>query len=557
MINHLEFNFGASNITTGHLAFQPGPMTVFVGPNNSGKSLVLREIEQWLYNPGSHFPPKIIKEIGLSRLSKKEVLDHAFGPSKILHPAAVPANYGIDVRIGNSLSKTSSKTHISVRTLYEGFAGNAYVGDYKKVFAFSYTIRLDGQTRLSLTREQKAGDLLERPINHLAALFVNPDALKRLRELSEDAFGLYFVIDPTSVGTLRVKMSSRPPIDLNEEQGLGPKSRDFHRQAISIEDLSDGVKAFTGLTAAMLSGNYRLILVDEPEAFLHPPLARKLGKVLTQTAYSRGASVFASTHSPEFLMGCIQAGNPVNVVRLTYQAERATARFLSSAELEHLMRDPLLRSTGILNALFHTGAVVCEGDIDRALYEEVNARLAQTGEGLADILFLNAIGKQTLHRIVAPLRKMGIPTAAVVDLDILKEGDLAALLRAAYVPDQLIDSWSNLKRRIYEKFKELDVDPKKSGIGILDGESQEIALNLIDNAAAYGIFIVPVGEVESWLSDLGATGTKTKWIESLFDLMGSDPSSPQYLRPSAGDVWDFMRRVARWIGDPQRKGIPG
>ena len=96
------------------------------------------------------------------------------------------------------------------------------------------------------------------------------------------------------------------------------------------------------------------------------------------------------------------------------------------------MRDPLLRSTNVLNALFHRGAIVCESDVDRSFYQEVNARLLVDSAGIRDSVFLNAQNKQTVRRLVEPLRKMGIPAVAVVDIDILK-GDYA-LLDTGYRP---------------------------------------------------------------------------------------------------------------------------
>jgi len=36
--------------------------------------------------------------------------------------------------------------------------------------------------------------------------------------------------------------------------------------------------------------------------------------------------------------------------------------------------------------------------------------------------------------------------------------------------------------------------------------------------------------------------------------MGSDPAKPAYLKPAAGDVWDFNRKIITWIKDPARKG---
>lgn len=43
MINELTLKFGPAR-NGPPLVFSPGAVTIFVGPNNSGKSLVLREI---------------------------------------------------------------------------------------------------------------------------------------------------------------------------------------------------------------------------------------------------------------------------------------------------------------------------------------------------------------------------------------------------------------------------------------------------------------------------------------------------------------------------------
>jgi ABC-type cobalamin/Fe3+-siderophores transport system ATPase subunit len=46
MVTKIVLKFGPSG-TMAHLSFDPGVTTVFVGPNNSGKSLILREIEEF------------------------------------------------------------------------------------------------------------------------------------------------------------------------------------------------------------------------------------------------------------------------------------------------------------------------------------------------------------------------------------------------------------------------------------------------------------------------------------------------------------------------------
>lgn len=50
MINRIELFFSSGSASSG-ITFLPGAVTVFVGPNNSGKSLVLREIGSALFDP--------------------------------------------------------------------------------------------------------------------------------------------------------------------------------------------------------------------------------------------------------------------------------------------------------------------------------------------------------------------------------------------------------------------------------------------------------------------------------------------------------------------------
>src|SRR5690606_10718886 len=157
--------------------------------------------------------------------------------------------------------------------------------------------------------------------------------------------------------------------------------------------------------------------------FLHPALAHKLGKELASSLVGTNKRLFVATHSAQFLMGCIQSGVPIHVVRLTYNFAPPTARLLAQDRMLDLMRQPLLRSTGVLNGLFFETVVVAEADADRAFYQEINERLVAAGDprGMANALFVNAQNKQTVWDIVRPLRELGIPTVGVVDVDVLSE----------------------------------------------------------------------------------------------------------------------------------------
>jgi hypothetical protein len=49
---------------------------------------------------------------------------------------------------------------------------------------------------------------------------------------------------------------------------------------------------------------------------------------------------------------------------------------------------------------------------------------------------------------------------------------------------------------------------------------------------------------------------KTEWLLRTFEAMGEEASDPSYVRPSAGDVWDFIGRLREWLHNPARLGMP-
>lgn len=555
MIKKLLLKFGRTQEDEA-LSFNPGSITVFVGPNNSGKSLALREVENYSKS-GPQANRNIIETIEydipdkdkigtlIKRKSQKPPENFSLSEGEYFVPDYDPINEQVQNR---RVNLEQLKNFSERESLHRYFFQN---------FISLYVIRLDGKTRFNLTNNRSSGDLQGEPKNHLMALFKDDEARKKIREYTAEAFGLYFTIDPTSMQQLRIGMSKRPPADDEEEQSLSERARNFHSNSTKISELSDGVKAFTGLISVSLSSDYKLILVDEPEAFLHPPLAKKLGNIITSLASKRGGNVFAATHSADFLMGCVQSGKDVNIVRLTYKNEAATARILKSNQLETLLRDPLLRSAGVLSSLFHDSAVVTEADTDRAFYEEINERLLSYEDaGIGDSIFLNAQNKQTVCRVIEPLRDMGIPAAAIVDLDIFKDKTaFKKLLSAAKVPQNLINTWGSLRGQIKRAFEEVNSDPKNDGLEKLKDSETESAQNLIDNLKEYGIFLVPVGELEMWLKGLDVNGKGPSWLIKIFEKMGSDPSDSDYIKPADDDVWFFIREIASWVDNPNRKGV--
>ncbi|MFA5184678.1 MAG: AAA family ATPase [Patescibacteria group bacterium] len=543
------------------LEIRPGTAVIFVGPNNSGKSLALREIENWCF--GKDEKRFLIKELSVDLPTDAEEMKSMLK----FFETPPPKNQGLkdDIMwIGQHTFRAdqpvrSFQIQISnISQLLTSPSGSAVIREW---LIGSYTIRLDGRTRFSLADPKPTGDLQLSPQNHLWALFRDDEAREQVRLLAEEAFGLHFVIDPTGMNFFRIRMSARKPADNQEEQGLDDKSRKFHSESKLINDLSDGVQAFVGLVSAVLSLPHKILLIDEPEAFLHPPLAKRLGKSLARITYNRNASLVVSTHSSEFLLGCLEVIKNTSVVRLTYENGIATARSLSPDDLEEMSSNPLLRSTGVLKSLFHKGVIVTEADTDRAFYEEINTRLLAEDMGAKDTLFLNAVGKDTIHQLIKPLRKVGIPAVAIIDLDYLElSGDnWTNLIKACQIPTDLRSSLE--KERVYLAgvYRGLPVSkgskrPIKKGLAMLNDSDRLRAEKLLKKLSEYGLFIVSEGEVEGWLGNLGVSGHGPRWLREMFQKIGQSESEPGYLRPTDDDVWNFINKISNWIKDPNRLG---
>jgi energy-coupling factor transporter ATP-binding protein EcfA2 len=560
MIEHLTFRFG-TNKKKENLKLDLTPITVIVGPNNSGKSRVLIEIENYCRQGNSNQNDLVLESLVFSSYSQRDIEEEIekIQLDPILNDRLGPG----DILIGkvSAQANRAIRYHIRKNELVKQAMNPNRASDTYRLFLDLFTLRLDGTNRLSLLKEQDAGDLLKTPENHLAHLFLNNKLRSEVSRITYEAFGKYYVIDPTKIGKLRVRLSERLPFSEYEEKGWDEESVKFHRAAVEIINTSDGVKAFCGIVTTILAGDPKIILIDEPEAFLHPALSNKLGKEIGRSLRDTNKRLFVSTHSSSFLMGCIQSGSPLNIVRLTYKNNVATARVLPQQKLLHLMRHPLLRSTGILNGLFFESVIVCEADSDRAFYQEINERLLSSADkrGINNCLFINAQNKQTVWEIVKPLRELGIPAVGIVDIDILKEGGavFSKPLEGAFIPTLSHTSYHAQRASLLNSFLTTQKNMKRDGgIELLGDDAKKSCNDLFDLFKDYGIFIVKNGELESWLNVLSIAGHGSTWLINILTRLGENPNEPDYVKPSIGDVWDFIGDIKKWIENPIRKGIP-
>jgi ABC-type cobalamin/Fe3+-siderophores transport system ATPase subunit len=555
LISKLKLKFGKAAGLPGD-EIELSPITIFVGPNNSGKSKILSEIDLFAQT-GQKLADTVILDggtfIGMSADQADAAIDQL----------TVPPNENEHLPVHEViLSSQRGRSRLGREQLRSAIRDPSHNPQaFASWFLGHLTLKLDGPSRVGLVVPQAAGDLQKPSHSTLQLLFRDNHRRGIVRRIVEEAFGAYFVIDPTELGRLRIRLSSRPPTSELEEKGIHEAAVNFHAAAAPIEFSSDGVKAFAGIMIALYASNPRVLLVDEPEAFLHPALASKLGYEISRAAVESDKRVFASTHSPTFVMGCIQSGAPVNIIRLTYRSGVPTARLLPSQEIIEMMRNPLLRSTNVLNGLFYEFVVVTESDTDRAFYQEINERLLRYKPewGIPNCLFLNAQNKHTIPTILRPLRKLGIPAAGIVDVDILKEGGAvwANQLDGINMPQITRGALSTTRSAIKSAMDATGKEMKRDGgISILAEQDREACKNLFNQLSEYGLFVVEGGELEVWLKELLVTGHGPSWLITIFQKMGEDPDADGYVKPTENDVWRFLSTIRTWLTNPIRSGIP-
>lgn len=553
MIKNIKLKFGSAP-GEAPISIDNPMITVFVGPNNSGKSEILREISRFCLE-GDQSVFLLLDRLFFREFSEAEYDAHyrnVFSPPR--QGDGTPQGYSY-IKVNDQRFQIKEGRYRE--SLINPNERSEFIRAYAQYHARHFFLGLNGEGRMHLVHNQSRGDL-KNPTGSFARLITRNDIREKLRAKIYDAFGIYVGLDMSEGDQLSLKFGETPPPN---ERGIEDDMLSWSRRAKGIDRVSDGVKAYTGMLLNLYVGEPKAITIDEPEAFLHPSLSFKLGQELAKLATEYEKHVFVSTHSSHFLMGVIQSGARVNVVRLTYEGGVPTARLLPDNDLRAMMQDPFLRSANVMSGLFYKHVVVTEADADRAFYQEINDRLYESDStrGCSNTLFLNANGEDTVHRIVAPLRRLGIPAAAIVDIDVLNQGGTSWTnhLKALSIPEIQHQPLGTQRDSAWTQLTAEGKNPKtEGGVSLLQGSEKEAVENLFDELKRYGFFVVPIGEVERWFSDLDINRAKQTWLRSIFEKMGNDPNDASYLRPTNDDVWAFMDEAGAWLKNPSRKGIP-
>ena len=534
------------------VAFEKSDIILIVGPNNSGKSATLRAIRDKLTN--NEVSP-IVSAISFAREGDaEEVITWLDG---FAYKRAPLSNNPLFQAFGKSVPK-SNVPHwwINQNSIHE--------------LARFFCHLLTADERLQAANPPNNINILEEPCTHPIHFLYRDDRLeKRLSTKFHKAFGEELIMNRSAGNKLPLHVGVRPI------PGQGQDRVSFEYVS-AVEKLpllhtqGDGMRSFTGVLLHTLVGRESILMIDEPEAFLHPPQARQLGRILVEDKPDE-RQLFVATHSGDILRGVLDAGSSkVRVVRIRRNGNVNHVRELNNAKVAELWNDPLLRYSNILDGLFHEKVVVCEGDADARFYSAVADSLIDPQDENVrrpDVMFVHCGGKDRIPLVVRALREVDVPVSIAVDFDVLSsEQPLKDIVWAAGGDWNTVKTdWVQIYTAINRKKPELssgevikDVhkvleevnDPifpmsAKEEIGkifrrsspwataksvgktfIPSGDPTKIFERLMNSLKEYGIHIVEVGEVESFVRSVGSHGPR--WVNEALkkDLRGEKELAP-------------------------------
>lgn len=546
-----------------------GKFTLLVGPNNVGKSQTLKDIHRKLVK-GHDAETTLITEIDIDRPTSFEGLYEG------LDVRVDDVNVGHHIIDGvTSSSDGNSMLRIMLEPQREEFERRPDLDFTYLGFSKFRVFYLDSESRLKIaSKTQNYIPAESSPANLLQALYGTFGEFdEKLRSAFQSTFDMDIRLDYSSGLELRLAVSKEFAEIPEDSRAAYPIMRNYP----SVEHQGDGFRSFVAVVLSLLLSKDKVVLLDEPEAFLHPEQARRLGKWISDHARDFPCQILVATHNSNFLSGLLSGSQSVDIYRLNRSRNVTQFNRITSDATEALSKSPILSSQRVLEGIFSKGVVVCESDTDRIIYNSVAIHEHKNQE----ILFIHAHNKQTIKDVVKLLKDASIPTAAVIDIDILNsDADLSNAISAFdadYDKGGILDSRNelanyignvseaeildDLKSGVIELLSQLEKGEhslsgargalnrlksestkwsnlKKKGLGALESPYREKAEEIISECQGLGLFIVPVGELEGWM-DLDVR--KNRWVLPALEKIHSG-ECPNNLREFVGRLTNCIYR---------------
>jgi predicted ATPase len=419
-----ELNLGKSF----KIGINSNDIVVLVGANNVGKSQCLNDIYELI---AGHSNVIVCKNLSINKYDKNQFLLWCYKHLKVKnHADGQDKEY-----VGMGMSYTTD--------YYLGKENPATLRDI-------FVCKLETFDRLQITTLQNAIEPKDIPRHPIHILIKDNGLMSKISSYFSKAFGCSLFPSLNFRSTIPICVGTEPAIsDIKAESLLEfqVKYDELMESFPKLHDQGDGMRSFVGLMLYLIIDRFNLFLIDEPEAFLHPPQATILGDMVGDLLGDERQAVIA-THSINFIKGLLEkCPNRVKIVRITRSSSSNLFSVLNNDKLLEISKDPFLKHSLLLNGLFYKNVVLCEGDVDCMFYSMLNSSNDMKGAKGADTLFIHSGGKQRMDKVLWSLKELNVEVKVVTDFDILNDKDIFR---------KLVESCGGTWDRVENNYKTLD-----------------------------------------------------------------------------------------------------
>ena len=263
----------------------PSDVVVLVGPNNAGKSRALKEIED---HASKSITGIVVKEVKFDYSGTVDELSSYIEDHSTIDDAGRYPIY------------KGYRFSVMCRTLPQLW--NNKLMDLTPFFC----MRIPTESRITDSNPIQSIDFLNKPASHPIHMLFEDDRLeRRISEYFYRAFGESLIVYRIGGKTIPLLVGE----DVQLEGGEDRVSRSYNDRLLNsttqLVDQGDGMRSFASVVLHLLTPiTPSILLLDEPEAYLHPPQARLLGGIIA-TERQDLTQLFVATHSPDVLQGLL------------------------------------------------------------------------------------------------------------------------------------------------------------------------------------------------------------------------------------------------------------
>ncbi|ACB51369.1 unknown [Crocosphaera subtropica ATCC 51142] len=529
------------------VTFDSNQIVVFVGPNNVGKSASLKELN--ILTRSNHKNGKVIKDF---RLQKEGSIDY----------------------LVEYLEKFSMKEFSNnPEPHYKGYRFNVYKGNCRSWWSMNNQLLdlqpvfinlIKTEDRLTAANPPKNISLTKDAIQHPIHFLQKDDTIeKQFSDYFRQAFGQDLIVHRNAGDHVPLYIGQKPIPKEGEDRVSRSYLEELEKLPL-LHEQGDGMRSFVGVLLNAFISNHNILLIDEPEAFLHPPQARLLGKMLAKDLPT-DRQLFLATHSSDFLRGLLEAQvSRLKIIRIEREKHINKISVLDNSEIIEVWNDPLLRHSNILDGLFHSKVIICESDSDCRFYSAILQSIYENESNISpDFLFVHCGGKHRVSSVVKALKQLNVNVNSILDFDVLNnQNPLKQIFEELGGDWSIIEKdWKLVKTKIDEKRPELTTEDVKKELSLIlesttdrifpknkikevenilkkvsawqdakkvgksfipNGDPTQAYQRLIVELEQVGLMIVEVGELESFVRSIGNHGPK--WVnEVLYKDFANDP----------------------------------